>query len=565
MRNLKFKKIWLLSRKETKARIEDLSSTQTAILGANGTGKSSLIKSIYYAFGADAAKVHSKWKDIGVETRLDFSVDDVPYSIVRCGSNFGLFNAQQELVWTAASIVADLGPKLAKLLDFQLQLTNKNSGEVVVPPPSFCFLPFYFDQDVSWHSTWSSFASLAMMKDYKKEAAYYHSGMRPNEYYLAKSTKLDADVKIGQLRVERNALDKASERFRSKRTNVAFNVDVQDFDESIQRLIVECQSIREVQDDVKRNLADIYSERALISEQIKISKSALSELDKDYVYSRDLSSDRIPCPTCGTYHENDFVARYSLMSDADSCREFIRSGESKMLGFDRQIEKERAVLDKYAEQIYKIDSILDEQRGAVKLRDVIAGAGEKLIENTFAEEFQELDGQIGSLVHSADEAFKKMKGFESREKQTEIRAFYLKKMNKFLRDLDVPLLVEKDYKKIEGTLNTTGSELPRALLAYYYAFLHTMHEFSSSPRCPIVIDSPLQQDQDDENIPRILKFAIDNVPDGQQLILGSVQLHGVPFNGAVIHTTTKGGLLGDNAYKECLNDMDPLVDKIFAS
>jgi hypothetical protein len=161
MKSLKFKKIWLLSRKESSGRVEDLSATATAILGTNGTGKSSLIKSIYYAFGADAAKVHPKWKGAGVEVRLDFSVDDVDYSIVRSGSSFGLFDADHELIWTAASIVADLGPKIASLLDFQLKLTSKQTDKVMVPPPSFCFLPFYFDQDASWQSTWSSFRAIA--------------------------------------------------------------------------------------------------------------------------------------------------------------------------------------------------------------------------------------------------------------------------------------------------------------------------------------------------------------------------------------------------------------------
>ena len=38
-----------------------------------------------------------------------------------------------------------------------------------------------------------------------------------------------------------------------------------------------------------------------------------------------------------------------------------------------------------------------------------------------------------------------------------------------------------------------GSEGPRGLIAYYYAFLHTARRYSSSSFCPIVIDRPISK------------------------------------------------------------------------
>jgi hypothetical protein len=187
MKNLVFEKICLISRKEKTARIEKFDPSQTVVLGENRTGKSSLIKSLYAALGADPAKIHPEWKDLAVETLLFFSVDGEHYQIYRAGSLFGIFDANGSLLNKESSIVKGLAPKLAALFDFKLQLRMKSSGDSVIPPPAFCFLPYYMDQDNSWEKNWSAFYGLAMMHDYKKDAAYYHCGLRPNEYYVAKA------------------------------------------------------------------------------------------------------------------------------------------------------------------------------------------------------------------------------------------------------------------------------------------------------------------------------------------------------------------------------------------
>ena len=137
-------------------------------------------------------------------------------------------------------------------------------------------------------------------------------------------------------------------------------------------------------------------------------------------------------------------------------------------------------------------------------------------------------------------------------------------MERFLALLDVHSLTTNDYGNIGGTFKDTGSELPRAILAYQLAFLHTMVEFSSSPMCPVVIDSPLQQDQDDQNISRILKFIIEQTPTNLQLVLGTVSMHGLAFDGTVIETENKNRLLRRELYEASLNDLDPYLDAILS-
>lgn len=149
MKNLKLRRLLLLSRLEGKARQEKFDECTTVVFGENDTGKSHLIKSIYGAFGADASVVNEKWIKASVATMLEFSVDGAIYSIIRFDNQFALFDAADDLLWTGTSLMKEVGPKIAELLDFTIQLTTK-SNDLVVPPPQFCFLPFYQDQDRGW-------------------------------------------------------------------------------------------------------------------------------------------------------------------------------------------------------------------------------------------------------------------------------------------------------------------------------------------------------------------------------------------------------------------------------
>jgi hypothetical protein len=155
-----------------------------------------------------------------------------------------------------------------------------------------------------------------------------------------------------------------------------------------------------------------------------------------------------------------------------------------------------------------------------------------------------------------------MKSFEDRKFQKTIKDRYFQFMKQFITQLRVPGLSEKSFKQIDCVINETGSDLPRALLAYYYAFVHTMRATSVSALCPLIVDTPVQQDQDQENAAKMIKFALDQVPQDMQMILGTVSLHGVAYDGYVIKTEDKYRLLSKDAYEEVSSFMKPYFAKL---
>lgn len=561
MKNLQLQRLLLLSAHEKAAQLVKFDPKITVILGENDTGKSCLIKSIYSAFGADSAKINPTWRDARVDILVEFTVDGVPFRLLRSGNNYGLYNGEGETIWSGTGVTRGIGPELARLLGFELTLPDR-SGELLVPPPAFLFLPFYIDQDVSWVGNWNSFAGLQMFSNYRKDVANFHAGIRPNEFYQAKALKAASDRARDELKVERRAMERAAKRLRSGRTHLHFDLSPDQFADQIESLVAECRSLQSEQDRGQRVLSELNSRRSILVEQSVIAENALADLDADYEFLRREREDEIVCPTCGTVHSNDFANKFSLISDVDTCRGFLIEVRREIETVDAQISAASERLRSFSASIGRINGILDEQRGELKFRDLIEGESEKLMDGAFVAEEKEIDAQIGAQEMKSDEAAQNMKSFEDKKRQDTIKGFYLQKMNFFVQQLQVPNLTEKNYKAIDSNIRETGSDLPRALLAYYYAFIHTMHRYSTSAFCPIVVDTPVQQDQDKTNAARMISFCLSETPKDAQLILGTVSLHDVKYDGHVIRTDEKNKLLKANLFEEVSEILKPYYARL---
>ncbi len=513
MKSLRFQKLYLRSELEKSARIAEFDQTKTVIIGENDTGKSCLIKSIYSAFGADAYKVNANWQSLKVDLLLEFTVDLIAYRVLRSGSFFGLFNGEGQRIWDGTGIVLGIGPRIAELLDFKLTLQDR-SGEQVVPPPAYCFLPFYVDQDIGWLKTWSSFASLQMFESlYKRDVAYFHAGLLPNEYYIAKGIKLEAERAKGELRVEQRALDRAGKRLQARdRKTLRFDLVPGEFGWQIDALLSECQDLQYKQDAVQRVLSELSSKRAALVEQKELASNALAELDADYEFlqrqqTRKSCVQRVEQLTPMTFQINSALSHTSKF-----CRALLIEVQLEFEIVDQQIAVERSKLELFAEEIMRINALLDERRGDVRLRDLIEGESERLIDETLANENRDLGTKIGELDVQSNVAAETMKSYHGHKFQKPIKDRYFSSMKSFVADLKVPNLSERNYKRIDCTINETGSDLPRALLAYYLAFIHTMRYSTNSSLCPLIIDTPVQQDQDAENATRMIYQCLNGAP-----------------------------------------------------
>ena len=492
---------------------------------------------------------------------VEFDVDDVPFRLLRSSNIFALFDYGGTKLWSVSGITSNLAPQLAEILGIELRMQSRE-GESVIPPPAYFFSPFYVDQDVGWQRNWSSFASMQQFEGYRQSLALFHAGVRPNEYYAAQAAKIAADRAKAELSKERDALDRAAKRLQVGRKVLAFDLKPEEFGDRINEFTKRASGLREKQDEVKVRLAALHSTRAMLVEQTSIASASLAELDADFAFLRKSPDAEIACPTCGTLHNNDFTNKFSLIADVDACRSFLLESRQDLARIEQEIAVENQRFTSFDQDIDAINAILNETKGDLRLRDVLESESERLVDNAFANERREIDRAVGERDGEAEAASAVMKSYSDRKREKRIKEFFGEKLHRFALHLQVPTLPDSFFKSLYANPPETGSDQPRALLAYYYAFAHTVREYSSALSAPMIIDSPVQQDQDPANAERIMQFAVDNVPEGMQLILGSVRLHRASYGGRRIELVDKRRLLRAEEFEALNQEIEPLLNSL---
>lgn len=142
----------------------------------NHVGKSSLLKSLYYAMGAEV-DFDNVWDKATKLCIVEFYVDNEKYKIARWQKSFALFK-EKTLILTTKSVSRDLAKEYEKIFSFSIYMANKQNNKIELAPPVFTFMPYYIDQDSGWSGLYESFANI---EQYKKpdriKSLYYHLGI----------------------------------------------------------------------------------------------------------------------------------------------------------------------------------------------------------------------------------------------------------------------------------------------------------------------------------------------------------------------------------------------------
>lgn len=548
MKNLRFEKLELVSSIEKRAATIEFHPRLTVINGENDVGKSSIIKSLYWAFGA-RVKMHTKWTQARVKTLVTFTVNDQRYSILRDGAAFAVFDSEAKKLISTTNVTKNLGPFIAELLDFGLVFTNR-SGEPEIPPPAYAFLPFYIDQDAGWYQALESFDVRGQYTNARKAIIEFHSGIRPNKYYELQAKKRKLDMERGEMIRDRTAVEKAIKKLGLEATFSGLELTEEEHEESIERLLRRLQRLRVFRQKRAAELANIVDERELLKEQLDITQAAMQELTKDFSWISKIEDNEILCPTCGTVHENNFVNRFSILDDREACMDFLKLGHARLQELAEKVINIQEAMKQADDTMAQISEVLAERRGDVTLKDVIESEGRRNAATLFNAQLDELTAEIGKRAAEIGEIDIELRKINDAKRKKQIEGYYAQEMMTFLKRLNVSNIDLASASKIDRKINDTGSDQPRAVLAYYLALMRTIYKYSSALTAPMVIDSPNQQDQDATNVAAMISLIFSSRPESGQTILGTVSLHDQAVeDGKVITLKDKWSVLRADEYE----------------
>lgn len=561
MKSLRFKKLWLVSEASRAARSIEFNPKMTLLVGKNHTGKSTLVKHIFKTLGCETKGKSDRWDSLAISV-LRFDLNGVDYLAYRRANVYALKNESTGTIKVTTKY-SEWSEFLANLFDFRLMLpTHQESLSQATPP--FLFLPFYFDQDGSWQKQWNSFDKLSQFSSWAKPLTSYVTGQRPNGYYIAKFEETKAKAEATKVAHELGVVQSALVRVKKSLPRTTLRIDAGAFKQEIAELLRNSTQLNQEQESLRSKAFEQASVKESLSTQIAMAKDALRDLEGDLKYLTESNVEpTLLCPTCGTTHENGFPIRLELVDDAETLRKIIAELESERQKVGEALAGIQGKLNRVKLKSNDIERTLQIKKGGLRLQDVIDSQSSEVVRGAFAKDIDSMKRQLAKHEEISADLKDKVSKFELPERTKEINGFYSERIELFASELGVQDLREDVKKKPDATITASGSALPRSLLAYQFAVLHTAKEKGDAKLFPVVVDSPNQQGQDSEHLSQMMNFIVKRMPEGQQLILAVEERPtGLVFEGSTIQLSTPFGLLEANQYDAISAELQNLVLEI---
>ena len=269
----------------------------------------------------------------------------------------------------------------------------------------------------------------------------------------------------------------------------------------------------------------------------------------------------VHCPTCGHYYDNAIADQFEIVQDKDGLYNALIISQEKLHELDAKAQAERNGISQLEERITRINHVLGVRKADVSFNDVVVAQGRNEAGKIIRGRIDDIDVTISRKRREEDAENETMRAAVSGERTREIKAFFKDRLFEFAEHLSVRLDTGRPPPITSVTFGR-GSEGPRAIIAYYYAFLHTARRYSSCAFCPIVIDAPNQQGQDD--MQRVMRFIIDKRPPDSQVIVATEDLFGLTESDAtIVHVGKRANqLLDEDKYDEVSDIVRPYLEHL---
>jgi chromosome segregation ATPase len=562
MKRLRYKKLWLVSEQSRGAFSINFHPQMTLLVGKNRTGKSTLVKHIFQTLGCETLGKSDKWDSLALSV-LSFECDGIDYLAYRKANAYALKNTKTGEI-KATTNYKEWAEIIAGLFDFRLQLqTHQDQLRQATPP--YLFLPYYIDQDGGWQKQWNSFDKLTQFHgSWKKVLISYVTGQRPNEYFRAKMDWTLAKADKKELEQELGAVQTALTRVKKSLPKSSIRFDQNAFRQEINELLRDASALQKDQESLRAKAFTLGASKQSLSAQIQMAKSSLREVEGDLKYLTETQPDgKMICPTCGEEHQNAFPVRYELVEDAATLRGIVGELEIDLQKVEKDLSSVQSKISQLRNREREIEKSLQIKKGALKLRDVIESQSAEVVRAAFSTDI----GTLRKGIERRDDEILQLKAkvdqYDAPDRAKTINDYYAERIQLFASELTSFQELGDDIKaRPDATVKATGSTLPRAILAYQYAIIHTAKEKGDAKLFPIVVDSPNQQAQDKDNLGRILKFILNRTPADQQLVLTVEEDPGLEIKGDKVTLDKPFGLLNPEQYEPVREELQEFIGQV---
>ncbi|EEZ41012.1 hypothetical protein [Photobacterium damselae] len=558
MKKIVFQQLSLISDLEKSANIFQFSQKKNLILGSkNNVGKTCLSTSIFWALGIDLKQPKS-WKDLGVRTVIKFTVGCDTYHISRKEKSFVIHYPNYNKSYFDS--LKSFSIAFANIINFKACIKEKSASSPTVPYTAIQLICSYIHQDTGWSELFKSFNLYYYHKNEISKAIDYFVGLKPDEYFKPQLEELPITREITKLtqKIDNISFTKEAISVFNKDNTELFN-PFENYKHIKENKQLNALLYNET--EIKELLLIQKKERFALKEEIKIIESACTELFKDYQFATNNIEDQIiQCPTCGTEHENNVVARFNIIDDRDKLITCKTNALNQLYILNEEIDNNKRRLNLIKNEIlmferfHNLPSLIED-----KLLNDNINIFDNAIKLTFDKIIASSKLEIDTLKTKKESIKKFSNNKEQKERYKNIVNEFNDKLLTNFKKLNIEDAQVLYDKKIIYSFDVSGSDISRSILSYYKTLNDMMKEHCSVYSLPFVIDTPYQQEQDNINIDYINNFLNDW--DEQQLLIFGVNNKNYQSlidnkDSNVIMLTNKKSLLSVDMYNKITQEFN---------
>ena len=500
---MKIKKIKIIEFEKGKFGEYFFSEGVNIINGGNGSGKSSLIKSIMYCLGYEIKNWSTNFKVNGMIFELNITVNGKEYSLKRFREYFILNNKIMKLL--------EYREKILKCLNIKLKLSLSKVNSEVIPYPTDILMYNYLDQDSSWdgkifynnHKNYSMYA--------KKELEKILS------YYLGISNDF-----INELILKESDLKRKSDNLKQNIEKLEYSQKILNYDEE-NKISLDINDFEFEIKELEKKLKNIYNEENIIKYKIFNTTKKIQDIDLDIrelevIYSdlkgKNKKMEKFVCKTCNSkINQEMFLKKYDIEKDMYSIFSIYELQIKEKEKLVKKLEKCTQENENIKKELFKIENILKTKKENISLKEVIESKskieGTKKI-NEFLNKFKKENNLIQVEIKELSKKIRKEK-----DKMKILTAEYKNKFNTLLDEIN--LLFEKiDLEQMKdkfldfSKMPDTGAAKNLYYMSIYFVYWKLLDK-SSIIKIPFILDTIIKDEMDISNKKNISKLIEENV------------------------------------------------------
>jgi hypothetical protein len=517
-RRVIFKTLWLASERDLAGRKQHLQS-KNLLLGSNATGKSRIIKNLFWAFGCDPVNRNQGEWDPDAIAAVEFEFNSIVYMVLRDGNRLGMFSEGGGSLLFSAENMRAWASFTSSFFGYSLNLKRPSSTSYSRAGVEYLTLPFYLDQDGSWGTEWNTYAHLKQFSSWKTEVFEAFTGLWPNAYFDAKRRHEEVSAKIREKLAEKEAQRQAFKSVKEILPKNLPSLDLSTFRRQLADIGQKAVKVQKEQVKLRGQLLAAVNLRATLEAELALARNAQKELMADISYLAEVPSKSLECPTCGTVHEKSFHARLELAQDSESTAELVAELSRKLVSTREEESSIRGDMRKMAIALAEIDSISQERKTRLRLDEVLASHSKKTLDVAFRRVSDDANEALNVLGIKEANLAVQVRKFKDKTRQDEIREYFSSQVASLSSALNVPAQEQLRGAKPGGRAQAGGSGAPRSILAIHLALLRCNERYGDTAMFPFVVDTPQQSGQDFDNLKRMIEIAGESASQDHQVIL----------------------------------------------